>query len=170
MTRPAPIPNRMRASISPRASSPSAKAGSPRAAMARSRAAPSSRKTMAMSRADRLAPHCPATRTLRAGAAGELVTQYEFAKAGIITEEMIYVAHRENLAREAAIENAAAKIADGESFGAEIPNSSRPNSSARKWRAAARSFPPTSTTSNSSRWRSVATSSSRSTPTSAIRR
>ncbi len=30
--------------------------------------------------ADRLAPHCPATRTLRAGAKGQLVTQYEFAK------------------------------------------------------------------------------------------
>ena len=36
--------------------------------------------------ADRLAPHCPATRTLRAGAMGQLVTQYEFAKAGIVTE------------------------------------------------------------------------------------
>jgi phosphomethylpyrimidine synthase len=71
--------------------------------------------------ADRLAPLCPATRTLRAGDAGQLVTQYEFARAGIITEEMIYVAHRENLAREAAVEAAAARIADGESFGAEIP-------------------------------------------------
>ena len=30
---------------------------------------------------------------------GQLVTQYEFARAGIITEEMIYVAHRENLGR-----------------------------------------------------------------------
>ncbi len=43
-------------------------------------------------------------RTLRAGAPGQLVTQYEFAKAGIVTEEMIYVAHRENLAREAAVD------------------------------------------------------------------
>jgi len=71
--------------------------------------------------ADRLAPHCPATRTLRAGANGQLVTQYEFAKAGIVTEEMIYVAHRENLAREAALAGAAERHADGESFGAEIP-------------------------------------------------
>ena len=70
---------------------------------------------------DRLAPLCPATRTLRAGAKGQMVTQYEFAKAGIITEEMIYVAHRENLAREAALEGAAERHADGESFGAEIP-------------------------------------------------
>jgi phosphomethylpyrimidine synthase len=70
---------------------------------------------------DRLAPLCPATRVLRAGARGQLVTQYEFAKAGIVTEEMIYVAHRENLAREAALEGAAERHADGESFGAEIP-------------------------------------------------
>ena len=36
-------------------------------------------------------------------------------------EEMIYVAHRENLAREAALEGAAERLADGESFGAAIP-------------------------------------------------
>jgi phosphomethylpyrimidine synthase len=71
--------------------------------------------------ADHLAPLCPATRTLRAGNPGQFVTQFEFARAGIVTEEMIYVAHRENLAREAAVENAAATVADGESFGAEIP-------------------------------------------------
>ena len=34
---------------------------------------------------------------------------------------MIYVAHRENLGREKMLERAAAAIADGESFGAEIP-------------------------------------------------
>ena len=28
-----------------------------------------------------------------------MVTQYEFARAGIVTEEMIFVAHRENLGR-----------------------------------------------------------------------
>jgi len=71
--------------------------------------------------ADHLAPLCPATRTLRAGHPGQLVTQLEFARAGIVTEEMIYVAHRENLAREAAVDEASARIADGESFGAEIP-------------------------------------------------
>ena len=71
--------------------------------------------------ADRLAPLCPATRVLRAGANGQMVTQYEFAKAGIVTQEMIYVAHRENLAREAALAGAAERHADGESFGAEIP-------------------------------------------------
>ncbi len=71
--------------------------------------------------ADRLAPLCPAERRLRAGKPGQLVTQLEFARAGIITEEMTYVAHRENLAREAAVEGAAARLADGESFGAAIP-------------------------------------------------
>jgi phosphomethylpyrimidine synthase len=49
------------------------------------------------------------------------VTQYEFARAGIITKEMIYVAHRENLGREAILERAEAAIADGESFGAALP-------------------------------------------------
>ena len=72
--------------------------------------------------ADRLAPLCPAMRTLRAGKPGQLVTQFEFARAGIVTEEMIYVAHRENLAREAAVADAQARLADGESFGAEIPD------------------------------------------------
>ncbi len=71
--------------------------------------------------ADRLAPHCPAERTLRAGAPGQLVTQYEFARAGLVTEEMIYVAHRENLARESAVAGAAERVADGESFGAAVP-------------------------------------------------
>ena len=71
--------------------------------------------------ADRLAPLCPAERTLRAGKPGQLVTQFEFARAGIITEEMIYVAHRENLAREAAVDRAGERLGDGESFGAAIP-------------------------------------------------
>jgi phosphomethylpyrimidine synthase len=71
--------------------------------------------------ADRLAPLCPAERTLRAGKPGQRVTQFEFARAGIITEEMIYVAHRENLAREAAVERAGERLGDGESFGAAIP-------------------------------------------------
>jgi phosphomethylpyrimidine synthase len=71
--------------------------------------------------ADRLAPLCPAERTLRAGKPGQLVTQFEFARAGIVTEEMIYVAHRENLARERAVESAAERLVDGESFGAAIP-------------------------------------------------
>ena len=55
------------------------------------------------------------------GLPGKPVTQYEFARAGIITKEMIYVAERENLGRQEMLENAEAQIAQGESFGAEIP-------------------------------------------------
>jgi phosphomethylpyrimidine synthase len=70
---------------------------------------------------EKLVAPCPAERTIRKGAAGQRVTQYEFARAGIVTEEMIFVAHRENLARETALAEAQEKLADGESFGAAIP-------------------------------------------------
>ncbi|WP_237476846.1 phosphomethylpyrimidine synthase ThiC [Lichenibacterium dinghuense] len=70
---------------------------------------------------DRVAEPCPAHRILRAARPGQMATQYEFARAGIVTEEMAYVAHRENLAREAAQADAEAKLADGESFGASLP-------------------------------------------------
>ena len=49
------------------------------------------------------------------------VTQYEFARAGIVTKEMIYVAARENLGRKSMLERAEAALADGESFGASLP-------------------------------------------------
>ena len=55
------------------------------------------------------------------GAGTAPVTQFEFARAGIITKEMIYVAHRENLGRQAVLERAKAALADGESFGAGLP-------------------------------------------------
>jgi len=70
---------------------------------------------------NRLVPPCPAERKLYRAAGASPVTQLEFARAGIVTEEMIYVAHRENLCRERALDVAAARIADGESFGAAIP-------------------------------------------------
>ncbi|MEF3366117.1 phosphomethylpyrimidine synthase ThiC [Methylocystis sp. 9N] len=70
---------------------------------------------------DRLVPPCPAERQLYRAAGTAPVTQLEFARAGVITEEMIYVAHRENLCRERAFDAAKARIADGESFGASIP-------------------------------------------------
>jgi len=70
---------------------------------------------------DKLVPACPAPRVVLAAADGQMVTQYEFARAGIITEEMIYVAHRENLGRAEMVEGAEERLADGESFGAEIP-------------------------------------------------
>jgi phosphomethylpyrimidine synthase len=71
--------------------------------------------------ADRLVPPCPAERRILKGRSDTPVTQLEFARAGIITEEMVYVAHRENLGRERMLADAEAKLADGESFGAEIP-------------------------------------------------
>ena len=49
------------------------------------------------------------------------VTQYEYAKAGIITKEMIYVAERENLGRQAQLDGAQDRVNAGESFGADIP-------------------------------------------------
>jgi len=55
------------------------------------------------------------------GVAGAPLTQLEYARAGHITKEMIYVAHRENLGRKVALERAHAALADGESFGADIP-------------------------------------------------
>ncbi|HYH21243.1 MAG TPA: phosphomethylpyrimidine synthase ThiC [Azospirillum sp.] len=56
-------------------------------------------------------------RPLRA-ARGRTVTQMAYARAGIVTPEMEYVAVRENLGRKAALEQAR----DGESFGASIPD------------------------------------------------
>src|SRR3979411_134642 len=52
---------------------------------------------------------------------GHMITQLEFARAGIITKEMIYVATRENLGRKVQLERAQAALADGESFGAAVP-------------------------------------------------
>ena len=70
----------------------------------------------------RLVPPCPANRPPRKGRDGALITQYEFARAGIVTEEMIFVAARENLGRDHVLEDAEAQLADGESFGAAIPS------------------------------------------------
>ncbi|MGC8470052.1 MAG: phosphomethylpyrimidine synthase ThiC, partial [Acetobacteraceae bacterium] len=70
---------------------------------------------------ERLLPPCPAAHEVRRGRPGQPVTQMEFARAGIITEEMVYVAHRENLGRAAAAPGAAERRADGEDFGAAIP-------------------------------------------------
>ncbi len=41
----------------------------------------------------------PNTRKPLRGLDGHKITQYEWAKAGVITKEMIYVAARENLGR-----------------------------------------------------------------------
>ena len=68
-----------------------------------------------------LAREFPVTHRPLRGLPGHKVTQYEYAKAGIVTKEMVYVATRENLGRRAAAEDAAATIAQGQSFGAHIP-------------------------------------------------
>ena len=54
---------------------------------------------------------------------GELkpITQLEWARAGVITKEMIYIAERENLGRGKMLETAQAAHDDGESFGASVP-------------------------------------------------
>ena len=70
---------------------------------------------------DRLVPECPAPRSVLAGVTGRPVTQTEFARASLITEEMIYIAHRENLGRAEMAESAAMLRGDGEGFGATIP-------------------------------------------------
>jgi phosphomethylpyrimidine synthase len=49
------------------------------------------------------------------------LTQLEWARAGVITKEMIYVAERENLGRKKQLERAEAALADGENFGASVP-------------------------------------------------
>src|SRR3954463_6345700 len=61
--------------------------------------------------------NCAGRKVLRAKP-GQAVTQYAYAKRGIVTPEMEYVAIRENLGREQAWEGAR----DGESFGASIPD------------------------------------------------
>lgn len=71
--------------------------------------------------AEQLVPACPAQRPILEARPGQMATQYEFARAGIITHEMIYVAHRENLGRVAMLEGAKERHADGESFGASVP-------------------------------------------------
>jgi phosphomethylpyrimidine synthase len=49
------------------------------------------------------------------------LTQLEWARAGVITKEMIYVAERENLGRKKMLDVAQEAHDDGESFGASVP-------------------------------------------------
>jgi phosphomethylpyrimidine synthase len=64
------------------------------------------------------APEFPARRAPLRARGGKAVTQLAYARAGIITPEMEYVAIRENLGREKRAEAAAR---DGNSWGASIP-------------------------------------------------
>jgi phosphomethylpyrimidine synthase len=67
--------------------------------------------------AEKLTPVFPALPKVRRAKAGANVTQLEYARRGIITPEMEFVAIRENLRREAG-----PVVRDGEDFGAAIPD------------------------------------------------
>jgi phosphomethylpyrimidine synthase len=67
---------------------------------------------------ERLAPAFPNPPKIYRAKAGRSVTQLDYARQGIITPEMEFVAIRENQRRE----QAAAVIRDGEDFGASIPD------------------------------------------------
>jgi len=67
----------------------------------------------------RLTPEFPGLPVPRRARAGKAVTQIAYARAGIVTPEMEFVAIRENLGRAALAEPPAR---DGESFGAAIPD------------------------------------------------
>jgi phosphomethylpyrimidine synthase len=68
-----------------------------------------------------LARNFPTTQRPLRAANGRPLTQLEWARAGVITKEMIYIAERENLGRKHMLERADAARADGESFGASVP-------------------------------------------------
>ena len=68
-----------------------------------------------------LARNFPNTPRPLRGLAGKPLTQLEWARAGVITKEMIYIAERENLGRKKMLETAQAAHDDGESFGASLP-------------------------------------------------
>src|SRR5581483_11892697 len=51
---------------------------------------------------------------------GKPVTQLEWARKGVITKEMIYIAERENLGRKKQLDRAEAALADGEQFGGAV--------------------------------------------------
>jgi len=65
-----------------------------------------------------LAPQFPNLPKVLRAKDGKSVTQFEYARAGIITPEMEYIAIRENLRRKEQAET----IRDGEDFGASIPD------------------------------------------------
>jgi len=67
---------------------------------------------------EQLAPRFQAPRRVYRARAGATVTQLEYARRGVITPEMEYVAIRENLRRR----EGDPAIRDGEGFGAEIPD------------------------------------------------
>ena len=108
---------------------------------------------------EHLAPQFTAPRRVYRARPGVTVTQLEYARRGIVTAEMEYVAIRENLRRK----EGDPTIRDGEALRAVIPDHCtaefvRDEVACRPRRSSL----PISTTPNSNRWRSGATSWSRS--------
>ena len=68
---------------------------------------------------DKLTPEFPIRNAPRRATGGRSVSQYEYARAGIVTAEMEFVAIRENLGRKAVKE---AMVRDGEPFSAVTPD------------------------------------------------
>ncbi len=68
-----------------------------------------------------LARNFPNTPRPMRGLDGKPITQLEWARSGVITKEMIYIAERENLGRKTMLDGAQAAHDDGESFGASVP-------------------------------------------------
>jgi phosphomethylpyrimidine synthase len=68
-----------------------------------------------------LARNFPNTPKPLRGLAEKPITQLEWARAGIITKEMIYIAERENMGRKTMLDVAQEAHDDGESFGASVP-------------------------------------------------
>ncbi len=68
-----------------------------------------------------LARNFPNTPRPMRGQTTTSLTQLEWARAGVVTKEMIYIAERENLGRKKMLESAQAAHDDGESFGASLP-------------------------------------------------
>jgi len=68
-----------------------------------------------------LARNFPNTPMPLRGVGDAPTTQLEWARSGVITKEMIYIAERENLGRKRMLDVAQAAHDDGESFGASVP-------------------------------------------------
>ena len=70
---------------------------------------------------ERLVPEFPVRHRPLRGKGGTAPTQIKYAREGVITPEMEFIAIRENLVREHDPSRAKARIDEGESFGASIP-------------------------------------------------
>ena len=84
-------------------------------------AARSSRSTTATSPASIWRAISPTRRGRCARVGDAPITQLEWARKGVITKEMIYIAERENLGRKKMLDVAQERHDDGESFGASVP-------------------------------------------------